>query len=439
MPKKSAKSEENTFEEVEIIKPKKVNKKSDDEESAKSSNAKRNKTEERIKNEEVETTKFKKSPKETRNIEESRKVAAKKPIRNISVRKNPISSKSYNPTRGKVFYARVSKGFTPKVTFDALATNITRIIIRFTKAGIFIRVCDREDVEKSHTMWDISWPRKRFMPYRCVQELNVSLNVKHLQKLLRNVKKKDALIFYINKNDLTTLYITIQPTTPQSGGYIAQAETVHLSIQLVKDENMVIPLLPDTYEEEGEVYETYGNPMVIYATDFQKIKKMNSVCKNTITVTMQKDNYISFNVGSGNIMGSGIEFGELTSNPENEEECSSSQENSDGEEDYSVDEESSEEEIISEEDYSIDEESEEEYNEEDLFPFLYKKEFNMPLFSPLVKLPSLCAQMEFYSPTIENFPLKVSLSASSGLGDISVYVRDKEQIAAIEKLKDRNK
>ena len=34
---------------------------------------------------------------------------------------------------------------------------------------------------------------------------------------------------------------------------------------------------------------------------------------------------------------------------------------------------------------------------EDIYPFLYKEKFNVSLFAPLVKLPGLCNQMEFYS------------------------------------------
>jgi hypothetical protein len=57
------------------------------------------------------------------------------------------------------------------------------------------------------------------------------------------------------------------------------------------------------------------------------------------------------------------------------------------------------------------------------------------LFSPLVKLPGLCEQMEFFAPLFDSFPLKVSVNASHDSGTISVYLKDTQQIELIEKNK----
>ena len=316
-------------------------------------------------------------------------------------------------TKGNSFFAKVTKGYIPRTTFDALATSMSRITLRLTKKGIFIREFDTDDIRFSHILWDVSWPRERFELYRCVKEYVVTLNAKHLQRMLRNVKKKDTLSFFISNNDETQLGITIQPTGAQSDGPAARSETVYLSTHALRDsEDAPMPDLPEIYiDEKGNERQAYGFPMVIGATDFQKIKKMVGAAK-TLNVKIQRSNYISFFAGDVTIMSSTLSFGELSRHPD----------------DLLSDKEESN---VERENCSGDEESDEELKsgEEKAFPGLYEKDFAMSLFAPLVKLPGLTAKMEFYSPTLEQFPLKVNMHASSGLGEITVFVKDQKQIA----------
>jgi len=340
-------------------------------------------------------------------------------------------------TKGNTFYAKAAKGYIPKTTFDALATSMSRITLRLTKKGIFIREADCEDIRWAHILWDVSWPRKRFALYRCVKEAVVTLNAKHLQKMLRNVKKKDSLTFFIRKSDETKLGIAIQPSGAQSDGPAARSETVFLSIQHVES---YLPNLPEVYEDEDKIERpVYGFPMVIGATDFQKIKKMSGSV-NTLIVKIQKSNYIAFHAGDSNVMSSHLTFGELTTKPEAEledDELESSdssekkpEETEESEENYSNDEESEESEE-NEEEFSEDEET----DDDEEYPDIYEKEFTMSLFVPLVKLPGLTTQMEFYAPKMDAFPLKISMNATSGLGDITVFVKDQKQIALDEEKK----
>ena len=177
-------------------------------------------------------------------------------------------------TKGKSFFAKVSKGYIPKTTFNALAISMSRITLRLTKKGIFIREFDTDDIRFSHILWNVSWPRERFMLYRCVKEYVVTLNAKHLQRMLRNVKKKDSLSFFISNTDETQLGITIQPAGAQSDGPAARSETVYLNTQHVNPEDAPMPDLPEIYiDEKGNERQAYDCPMVIGATDFKRLKR----------------------------------------------------------------------------------------------------------------------------------------------------------------------
>jgi hypothetical protein len=293
-----------------------------------------------------------------------------------------------------LFYAKVLKGFIPKTTFDALATSMNRITLRLTKTGIFIRQTDSDDIRYAKILWDVEWNRENFSKYTCLKEFNVTLNSKHIQRMLKSVKKKESVAFFITENDQQRINITIQPTGSHQDGPSERAETVSLSMHNVSDENLVIPDLPDIYPDNGVERKAYGYPMVIGANDFQKIKKMATSSK-TIHLKIQRNNYISFYAGDSMVLSSKLEFGKLLKTFE------------DGDEHF---------EILKEE------------GNQSVFPCIYEQEFTMSLFTPLIKLPGLTFQMEFYSPKFQGFPLKVKMKDSAGLGSITVFIKDHDQI-----------
>jgi len=302
-----------------------------------------------------------------------------------------------------LFYAKVTKGFIPKTTFDALATSMSRITLRLTKTGIYTRQTDTDDIRYSRILWDVEWKRENFSQYSCKKEFNITLNSKHIQRMLRSVKKKESVAFFISEDDENCIKITIQPTGAQHDGPAKRSETVSLSIHHVNNENLAIPHLPDIWKDDDNVERNaYGFPMVIGANDFQKIKKMSTTAK-TINLTIQKNNYISFYAGDSMVLSSNLTFGELLNNPDLDDE--------DSENDV---------EIIND-DENITK-----------YPYVYNQAFTMSLFIPLIKLPGLTQQMEFYSPKVDGFPLKVRMKDSAGLGVITVFVKDQNQITLEE-------
>ena len=348
----------------------------------------------------------------------------------------------------RIFSAKIEEGHVPKVIFDSLATNMQRIPLHISSRGIRICVGDKEPepIHKSHIMWDMFWERKKFVEYVCKKKGTISVSVTHLHKLLKSVKKKNSLLFYIDKSDINILYITIQPTGAQKGEE-QLSETVRVSIQWLEDSKPIV--MPSTYFDEDKIeHEAYGDPMVIKSINFQKIKKLTGVCKNSISVIIQRDNYVSFRASHDKVMGLDLEIGALTTSPEviissSEDDESKESPSEDDEEEESPNGEEESQSVDEEESQSVDEESEDEAaltiaNEADpfsIYPDVYKREFNVSLLSSLVKLPGLCKQMEFYAPKVPHFPMKVSLTASSGLTEIFIFIKDKSQIDVIDNAK----
>lgn len=290
----------------------------------------------------------------------------------------------------KLFYAEAPKGYVTKVIIDVLSSPLPRGIFTFNKKGIFLRQHDPANT----VLFDVELPRENFRTYKCSRPLTLSFNLKHTQKLLRNVKKKDSITLFIDKGE-DKLGIMVRPDG--AGRVKSRFETNRVVFQEEKNHE---PLdLPDG---------GYKYPIVIDAADFQKIKRLINVGK-IITVKMQDDNYLSFRSDAGDVYDSELGFGELQS------ECDEG-----------------------------DTEQYDEAGEDDDEPKtgrIYEEKFFATLFNMLVKLPGLCTHMQFYAPTTDHFPLRIKMNAGQGgttQGTFQVYIKDQNQINYEDSIRNEN-
>ena len=95
--------------------------------------------------------------------------------------------------RDCIFYGEVVKGYIIKTLVDVLVGSFNRTTFSVTENGIYIRDCDKN----RSILFNIELHREKFIKYKCEQDLVFSVNVKHIQRLIRNLKKKDSLILGI--------------------------------------------------------------------------------------------------------------------------------------------------------------------------------------------------------------------------------------------------
>ncbi len=283
----------------------------------------------------------------------------------------------------KLFYAKAKKGFIFKVLIDTLLLSINcteRPKFEVTKKGIFQiasdaqKLSDNPDDRISKIMFDIRLYRERFTRYHCSSEFSFSLNFKHLQKILKNIKKKDIVILFIDENDKNKLGIEIIPI-----GKEKRSQVMHIAINFTEGLNEIDELIPpETYtDDEGEEIDIYDYPVVVDSTDFQKIKQLTRIGDEMI-VKIQKDNYISFYTSDGTLYDSEAKVGTI---------------------------------------------------DEDDPDSLIENIYHMCFFSHLVKLPGLCSEMRFFSPPPlrREFPIKIAMDAGN-LGEIYIYIKSIRQI-----------
>lgn len=329
------------------------------------------------------------------------------------------------------FHALVTKGHIVKVLIDVLMSPISKGIFGLKKDGLTLRQFD----VKETIMFDVKLASENLMRYHCSREIYISVNLKLMQKLLRNVKKKDSITLFIDKNQPEMLMITVKPEGPKKS---ARYETNGIVFQELTDYN----------EDCGIDKTAYEKPMVIESADFQKIKKLTNVGK-IIQISIQKNNFLSFKSSSGNVYNSELGFGDLELCPNCAKcdcECektpkakankkSKSKSKSRSKKIYQ--EEENEEECL---ETKIKKRS----PDANFDTHIYRADFYSNMLTHLVKLPGLCTQMAFYAPKKEyedEYPLKIKVNMGHDgtmLGSIKIYVKDKCILEREEELRAEN-
>lgn len=320
------------------------------------------------------------------------------------------------------FWADAAKGHIIKVLFDSFA-SIPRGSFSLRKEGIFFRNSD----EHHAILFDNVLERANFRTYRCLEPKTISINLKHLQKVLRNVKKKDSVTLFITRDEPSFLQLKVKP----EGAGASKKTNVRSEI------NKIIFQEEATYDPLGLPEGGYEHPMIIEATDFQKVKRLLSLGK-VINVRMQKNNYLSFYSDACNIYTSALEYGEIFDAKDVEPSdvdggalpgsCDDevitwfSDEN---DEPIDIDD------VNDDADEGGANASSQGDGEEAGF---YEASFHTSFFAMLVKLPGLGTQMQFYAPRIPQFPLRIKMHAGT-LGPLQVYIKDAKQLTFEQSLR----
>lgn len=189
------------------------------------------------------------------------------------------------------FYAKTSEGWVIKSISDILKMCL-KINGKFVvdENGIH----NRQPDEEQHIMTEIELNRSDFeeFEFNLKEPRFFGLKLSEFQKHLKDIKKKDTIIMYIEKGDPLRLKMKFRNNDD------------------VEDEaEMNIFKIPKKIEQP---IECYTHPMIISTSDFQKmIKKFSSFSDKKIVVEIQGSNYSSFFVDGNLISNSKKKFGTL--------------------------------------------------------------------------------------------------------------------------------
>jgi proliferating cell nuclear antigen PCNA len=178
--------------------------------------------------------------------------------------------------QGFLFNCKTQDAFVIKTLGELLSNRIIFAPFRITEKGIFLVQMDA----RKEQLVEICLLQENFSPYKCVKPITFNVNTTHLYKMLKCIKKKDAIRLFIHEDDPLNLGICVEQGS--EGNRI----------------NTYIRITP-AHPEKIECPDGYESPIIIPSKQFQKMKNLHNI-SDKIMVT-SKLNYIKFFCDGGEL------------------------------------------------------------------------------------------------------------------------------------------
>lgn len=188
---------------------------------------------------------------------------------------------------GVTFKATTIEGYCLKTLAEILQYSIKTAYYEIDSSGIHLRM---EDTKK-HMMFDVSLLSENFLSY----ELNIpkvcfGVNQLNMYTMLKSIKKKDTVTFFIDSDDRLNLGIRIEPR-----------EKTKVSVSTIKiySAHTVSPVMP----RDMAMY-SYAIPSNDYSKTCKEMAKLSkhialSLCKTGLCFETNTDNIYRKNVTFG--------------------------------------------------------------------------------------------------------------------------------------------
>lgn len=197
-----------------------------------------------------------------------------------------------------IFKCKTGEAYHIKVLAELLTNNLKTGCFEVCDDGIKLRMFDHH----RKTLVDLVLMAENFSMYkfRCDEKLFMGLNLNHLHKMLKSVKKKDSLELFIGSDEPTELGIK---TIPKENTRIT---TSGIKIQTIQNLDIDTP-------------GGYGKPVIVPSAEFQKMcKDLSSIGSTNIRV-VARNFHIEFIADADGILKRKVVFGEHESQDDDNE------------------------------------------------------------------------------------------------------------------------
>ena len=187
-----------------------------------------------------------------------------------------------------ILRAKTTDGYSIKVLIDLLQCNIKNGNFKLSKDGITLCMIDSQ----KKILIDLYLNAENFQlfNYNGDTDICVGINLLHLHKMLKSIKKKDSIELFMERGG-DCLGVKVMPRDSN------RTTTSHINTQMIQNLEITMP-------------KGYMKSHLVSASEYQKMcKDMNSIGQTTaITST---DSYIKFNCCDNNVYKREVCFGEL--------------------------------------------------------------------------------------------------------------------------------
>ena len=186
-----------------------------------------------------------------------------------------------------IFKAKSQEAYCIKVLAELLANNIKTACFVVDETGISLRMMDHHRT----ILIDLDLKAENFTIYKFnSKKMYLGINLNHLYKLAKSIKKKDSIELFIDDKNPNDLAIRVIPKENN------RISTSYLKIQTVQNLDIDIPT-------------GYNKPVIVSSSEFQKMSKDMSNIGTTMKVT-SKNFQIVFHCNAGGILKRSVQFGE---------------------------------------------------------------------------------------------------------------------------------
>ena len=195
------------------------------------------------------------------------------------------------------FFCKTTEGYIIKTLAELLQNNIKNGCFILSKKGIILRMTD----SNKKILIDIDMQADNFVQYK--YKLNnptsIGLNFSHFYKMVKNIKKKDSVVLFIDEEKETELGIRVIPKEKN------RVTTSYVKIQNLQSLDIELP-------------EGYSNSIIIPSNEYIKmIKDLNNIGGHNISIS-SSNNLIRFACNSNGVYSRDIIFGDNDDDEEKE-------------------------------------------------------------------------------------------------------------------------
>lgn len=188
-----------------------------------------------------------------------------------------------------LFRAKTHEGFIFKILVELLQQIIKSACFFVNKDGIFLRMFD----SNCCIMIDLELNAGKFNTFELgAEDLYIGLNLTHLYRMLKSLKKKDSLMLYITHDEPDTLQFLIHPQDNN--------RKIHSTIQIQSMQSITC-----------KVPTGYSHPVIISSAEFYGAMKDMCNINNSFTIEMRNSS-LSVACASNKICSRRVEFGEMS-------------------------------------------------------------------------------------------------------------------------------
>jgi proliferating cell nuclear antigen len=185
---------------------------------------------------------------------------------------------------------KTTEAYTIKILSELLQNTIKTACIKICSDGLYLR--DMDSLRK--ILLDIFIDSKAMSKYVFNWSSNsmfIGLNLSHLYRMLKTVKKKDSIVLEIHDDNPKQLLITIFPK---------ENNRITKSFILIQDKQSIETELPGGYKR----------PVNIPSSEYQKTMKDMNTISSIVDVTV-RESCVKFRCDSNKIYAREVIFGEI--------------------------------------------------------------------------------------------------------------------------------